>query len=178
MGDELGPRWGFLCAGDCKYVLTGDLARGNGILSPFIKPRGSGAVAVRTRWLAIRLVEARRGRRTVLDIHRKTVAIIVILGAGLRTVHTWRAGRVHVEAHRVRLLGRRVEGVERLHVIFVAIARVANGDTRFPNHIVNNRCRAVAGVHLPALLAQLEDLLGQRLVAPRSGTWSHHVGVS
>jgi len=31
MGDETGPREGFLRAGDCRYVFIGDLERGGGI---------------------------------------------------------------------------------------------------------------------------------------------------
>ena len=31
MGEEMGPRDGFLLAGDCKNVLIGDLERGGGI---------------------------------------------------------------------------------------------------------------------------------------------------
>jgi hypothetical protein len=48
-GDDTGPRDGFLLAGDCKYVLIGDLERGGGnrILARFRSVRtasGSGMV--------------------------------------------------------------------------------------------------------------------------------------
>ena len=51
MGDETGPNDGFLRAGDCKYVLIGDLERGGGIrmLALFRSVRtavGSGIVPI------------------------------------------------------------------------------------------------------------------------------------
>jgi hypothetical protein len=54
-GDDTGPRDGFLLAGDCKYVLIGDLERGGGnrILARFRSVRtasGSGMVPAQSQY--------------------------------------------------------------------------------------------------------------------------------